>query len=196
MTSMHLIAGFMAVLLGAIIYVIPVHMVHQPILPLQNAIAGIAVLTGLAFITITIVFNKALRNKKNNNLLRITEIVLFLALLIFTIINTWWMHAIYAAVGLLCITVTFYLELNAHKPEYITVDEKGVHLKKWNTKIIPWEEVKNFLIRHGNVTINLNNNTLYQYPAYQFSNLNKKEEMEQYAEKQIKLNAHKYQPDW
>lgn len=195
MTSMHLIAGFMAILLGALILAVP------PIMQLNFTVIRIplgilSIITGVIFIIVTIIANKKLANKKNNTILRVTELALFLVLISYTLLNTWWMHLAYATIGLLAIAITYFLELTAHKPEYITINETGVHMKKWKTKTIDWAEIKNFLIRHGNVTINLNNNTLYQFPAYDIKNINDKDEAEKFAKEKIEANKHRYQADW
>lgn len=195
MTSMHLIAGFMAILLGALILAVP------PIMQLNFTVIRIplgilSIITGVIFIIVTIIANKKLANKKNNSILRVTELALFIVLISYTLLNTWWMHLAYATIGLLAISVTYFLELTAHKPEYITINETGVHMKKWKTKTIDWAEIKNFLIRHGNVTINLNNNTLYQFTAYDIKNINDKDEAEKFAKEKIEANKHRYQADW
>lgn len=195
MTSMHLIAGFMAILIGAIILATPEHLVTK-LAVLRTPMVAVTLILGLAFIAITIIANKKLAQKKNNTLLRSIEIITFAVLIAFCLLNTWWMHAVYGLVGLITISITYMLEMSAHKPEYIKVNKVGITMKKWTNKTIAWSEVKNFLIRHGNVTINLKNNTFYQFPAFQFTQIENKETIEAYAKQQIDSNAHKYQADW
>ena len=195
MTSMHLISGFMFVLIGTVTLVIPEDIKSHLANILNNMSIGFIVF-GIAIVCITIAFNKALADNKKNSLLRIAELAGFIGLACICLYFQWWMPFIYAIIGIITVATTYYLELDAHKPEYIIVSEKGIELKRLNKKLIEWSEVKNFLIRHGNVTINLKNNTLYQYNAYNFKNISNKEVIESFAQVQIDLNAHKYEPEW
>lgn len=192
---MHLISGFMFVLIGAITLVIPENIKSHLADILNNVSIGFIVF-GIVIVCITIAFNKALADKKKNGLLRIAELAGFGILAGVCLSFQWWMPFIYAVIGIITVATTYYLELNAHKPEYIMVSEKGIELRRLNKKLIAWSEVKNFLIRHGNVTINLKNNTLYQYNAYDFKNISNKEIIESFAQAQIEQNAHKYEAEW
>lgn len=195
MTSMHLIAGFMFVLIGAVTLAVP-ETIKANLAKTLNNISGGFIALGIAIVLITIIFNKKLAGKNKNSLLRITEIMGFVILSIISISFYWWMPFIYAVIGILTVTITYYLELNAHKPEYITLSERGVEMKRLSKKTIAWSEVRNFLIRHGNVTINLKNNTLYQYNAYNFKEIKDKEIIESFAQQQIDKNAHKFEAEW
>lgn len=195
MTSMHLIAGFMTALLGAIILALPeeLKLWNKHVI---NTISSSYIIIGFLIVIVTISINKRLQNKSTNNIFRSIESTLFLVISILCLIQKWWAPLAYAVVGLGVVMVTWYLELIAHKPEYITINEKEINIKRMTSKEIDWAEVKNFLVRHGNVTINLKNNTLYQFAIHNPKELNNKETLEQFAQHQIESNAHKYQQDW
>lgn len=195
MTSMHLIAGFMFVLIGAVTLAVP-EAIKSDLATVLNIISGSFIGLGTLIVAITIIFNKKLANKDKNSALRIIELIGFVSIGIICISFQWWMPFVYAFIGILSVTVTYYLELNAHKPEYIILSEEGIEMKRLTRKNIEWSEVKNFLIRHGNVTINLKNNTLYQFNAYNFKNISDKEVMESFAQDLIDKNAHKYIAEW
>src|SRR5690606_12858470 len=137
MTSMHLIAGFMIILLGAITLAVP-----EPLkllnINLLNTISSIYILLGFTVVLITIIFNKHLQKKTTNNSIRAIEIVLFLIISIVCLLQYWWAPLAYALIGLIVIAITWYLELIAHKPEYITINEQQISIKRMTTKEIDW----------------------------------------------------------
>jgi hypothetical protein len=194
-TSMHLISGFMFVLIGAVTLAIP-SSIKANLVDVLNIISGAYIGLGILIVSITIIFNKALANKNKNFLLRLIEIIGFGIIATVCILYLWWMPFVYALIGIITVSITYYLELNAHQPEYIHITENGIYLKRLNKKHIEWSEVKNLLIRHGNITINLKNNTLYQYNAYNFKDIQNKEAIELFAQTQIDSNAHKYIAEW
>lgn len=192
---MHLVAAFMLILLSVFLIAIP-----EPIKTTTNAsinvLFGLFIVLGILIAFITIVYNKLLANKKNNNIVRFIEISSFAVIAIIATRYQWWVPLVYAALCIVTISIVFYLERNANKPEYVEINETGIILKRINKKLIPWSEVKNLLVRHGNVTINLKNNTLYQYNAFEFKNITNKDEIEAFAAQQIVAHQHKYQEDW
>jgi len=195
MTSMHIIAGFMFVLLGAITWAVPNTFKGDKVNLLQQS-SGIFTLAGIAIVIVTIILNKQLSKKILNSTLRVIELILFIIVAIYCTQVVWYMPLIYACIGILTVGVTFYLELNAHKPEYIKINKEGIHLKRGNVKQIKWKEVKNFLVRHGNVTINLRNNKLYQFTVHSFKQVEAKIDMEQLAKQYIDANEKDYEADW
>lgn len=195
MTSMHLISGFMFVLLGAVTWAVPNEMKAEK-LDILNTFSTLITIIGLVIVAVTIFLNKILSRKGFNTLMRIVELSLFLIITIYATQAVWYMTLIYAGVGFLTVSVTLYLELNAHKPEYIKIDQKGIHLKRGNRKLIEWKETKNFLVRHGNVTVNLRNNKLYQFQVHSFKKLENKETIEKLAKRYIDEHEKDYQPEW
>lgn len=194
-TSMHLIAGFMFILIGSVTLAVPEN-IKKSFTGFLNAVSTSYIFLGIGIVLITIIWNRRLSIQRNNTLLRFTEIIGFLIIGSICGIHLWWMPMIYAIIGIITVATTYYLELTANRPEYIELNEKGIVMKRLNKKIIAWSEVKNFLIRHGNVTINLKNNTLYQFNAYNFKNITNKENIEAFAQQQIDTNAHKYVEEW
>ncbi len=195
--SMHLMAGFMYMLLGAITWVIPDAFKENQNNFLNN-IGLIYVGLGLLFLIITIVLSKKINtNKSFNTALRILEIALFLPILIYSLYKSWYLPAIYGGLGIASTLFAWYLESNKEQPNYVFLSENGVQLSRFmRNSFVPWHEVNRLIIRHGNITIDCRNNKLFQYTIHNYKDVINKEDIELFALKMIEKHKDKYDANW
>lgn len=194
-TSMHLIAGFMYIILGIFIWAVPNIIKNDPDEIISWIYQGYTIL-GVLLVLWTIFFNKKLNKPTINIPVRIIEILLFAIILFISLSKQWWVPMAYSGVGILAVILTLRNEINATKPEYVTINENLVLLPQNINNQIKWQDLRNFLLKHGNVTIDKRNNKLIQYSIKNPKAIHNLQEIENFAKQQIELNKHKYQADW
>lgn len=196
-TSMHLIAGFMYILIAATTWVVINTIIKTSLMQMLNNLSYCYLFAGISIIIITIAANNKLNKPSFNITLRIIEIVLFLIIFLLSWKQNWMMIAVYGLIGIIAITITFINEIRANKPVFIHIDTKGVMLPYKMKKQLEWENINNLILKHGNFTINTKQNVLIQHPL-KHNKLSKDQLqlIEAFAKKQIDMNQHKYKPDW
>lgn len=194
-TSMHLIAGFMYIILGIFIWAVP-NLIKNDTDALVGYIYQGYTIIGVILVLITIFLNKKLGKPSVNVSIRIIEVILFAFVALISFYKQWWVPFSYSGVGILAVLLTLRNEINASKPEYVTINENLVALPQNINNQIKWQDLRNFLLKHGNVTIDKRNNKLIQYSIKNPKAISNLQEIEDFAKKQIELNKDKYQADW
>lgn len=192
-TAMHIMVAIIFILLGAITSSLPKNVsisidIYIPIYGYILLFSGI-VITG-----ITIFKNKKIIQGKANKFLRYYELIILLSVLIYTLMKKLYLPFTYAATTLLGVIFAIVWEQYGKKEHFVIIDEKGVSIPKFmRVKIIPWRNIKRFLLKHGLITIDCRNNTLFQYKKLEKVD---KEKIQKYVEEKIAENAEKYDADW
>lgn len=203
-TAMHLIAGFLLIVMGLITFVTPyaLGVIHSSANPVQKPqltfinFSGLAyALFGLLLIIITTFFNKKVIQTKANFPLRILEIIAFLSILFYSLIQKWYLPAAYSGAALTGIILAYFLEKSGQAPRFILINERGIKIPGRNGDIL-WQNIKAVIFRHNVITVDCKDNKLFQLTFFKETINEKLPLIETFAKKNIETKAHLYQEDW
>lgn len=195
-TAFHIIAAILLIVIGFITVITPFSLnvmltpegsSRQNIIGFSwvNYFGYILGFIGIAILIVSMFFNKKYLQKRNNIIIRIIEIICFSLILIYCIIEKYYLPAVYAAVALIGIILAYYLENADQKEIKITVEETGVCLKsnikesKWK-----WTEIEFFILKHNVITINTTEEKMYQFVIEPYNEIS--ETINNYAAQKIK----------
>lgn len=196
-TGMHLMAGFLLLVMGFITWLVPDKVKQEQQLLLN--IAGILCsLFGLSIVFISIFLNKRIIQGKGNFILRIAEAGVLGAIIIYSLLQQWYLPAAYSGAGLLGIILAYYWEKNGKKTRTALFNDEGITIPGLGRKTrMRWQELNRILLRHHILTVDCHDNKLFQLPIDRNRQLNfDKEEFEQYCTLQIAAKKHLQQKDW
>jgi|SRR5690606_17222493 len=196
-TAIHLMAGLLLLVIGAITWAVPGSLKAENNL-LLNSVGILYMVFGIGLLFICIFLNKRFIQSRSNFILRIVEIFLFLPILIYSIIQKWYLPAAYAAVALLSIIFAYYWEKKGEQIKLAIINENGVRLPlNGNIRQLDWSNINKLMMRHNILTVDCTNNKLIQLNIQKHDN--KKEEspaVEQFSAAQIVLHKNKATEDW
>ncbi len=203
-TAFHIFSGILFIVIGAVAFLSPLVMGvatanrEKPEISFHfiNWIGFAYVLLGFAITLITIVWNKKVLQPKGNMLLRITEITGLALIIIYSIIQQWWLPAAYSGAGLVGLIFGLYFEYGSVAQKYLVLDDSGIIIQKpgMNRKIL-WQDIKNIIYKNNIFTIDCRNNKLYQFFVNETAPAEKNPVI-LFAMNQIKEKEHLYKPDW
>lgn len=204
--AFHMIAAIILVVMGFITFITPFSLnIYQAG---QNDTQFIEMtwvhymgllisIIGLGIIILTIFFNKKIIQKNKNVLVRIIEIVCFLPILVYCILNEWYLPAAYSGAALLGILFALYLEKKQESNRIIEINDKGIQLKTSSKDTIwKWYQLEHFVIKHNVITLRTTDKKLYQFISEQ-KQINEDQMIIQYAQKNIENNIpNRQNNDW
>ena len=195
-TGMHLMAGFLLIVMGLLTWLVPNSVKQQEFAFLNYAGLAIALL-GVIIVFVCIFLNKKIIQTKANLVLRILEISSLALILLYSLYQKWYLPAGYSAVALLGIILAFYWEKTGKRNRVAIFSDSGVHIPGLGKDTdLPWQAVKQILLRHNILTVDCMNNKLYQLLlAEQTTDINK-EEFETFCRFQIEAKKHLYKTEW
>lgn len=195
-TGMHLMAGFLLIVMGLLTWLVPNSVKQQEFAFLNYAGLAIALL-GVIIVFVCIFLNKKIIQTKANLTLRIAEISSLVLILLYSLYQKWYLPAGYSAAALLGIILAFYWEKTGKQNRVAIFSDSGVHIPGLGKDTdLPWQAVKQILLRHNILTVDCMNNKLYQLLlAEQTTDINK-EEFETFCRFQIEAKKHLYKTEW
>jgi len=195
-TGMHLMAGFLLIVMGMLTWLVP-NSVKQQEFDFLNY-AGLAyALFGLVIVVVCIGFNKKIIQTKANLVLRFLEVISLGAILAYALFQKWYLPAGYSAAALLGIVLAFYWEKTGKQNRIASFTDDGVRIPGLGKKSeTAWQDIKRIILKHDILTVDFKDNKLYQLQlATQKEELNK-DEFETYCHFQIEAKNHLHKQDW
>lgn len=196
-TGMHLMAGFLLLVMGFLTWIVP-NSVKQQEFDFLNAIGIGYALFGLAIIIICIFFNKKIIQSPANFVLRIMEVLSLAPILLYSLLQEWYLPAAYSGAALLGIILAYYWEKNGKKSRIAIFNDAGVKVQGLGRKSeIAWQDLTRVLLRHHVLTLDCKDNKLFQLnlERSQSTTINR-EDFEAYCKIQIEAKKHLYRADW
>jgi hypothetical protein len=167
-TSLHLMTGFGLLGVGAFTCILGntywIQKSFQQLLISASILGSILIVYSLFVLYFTFFKNKLLANNKVNLTFKtLHKLICGAAALIF-LLSQWWLAGGITIILALANLVSRIVALKAQKPLLVTIDEMGITLPAISRKsFLAWEQVEKVIIKHGNITIDCVNNTLYQW---------------------------------
>ena len=199
-TFSHLMAAFLLIIMGAVRATIIKALAETKAALVKSdiffGVSGTYDLAGIIILFITIKYNKQITQKRSNSTkLRIFEILLLLPILIYCLMEQWYVPAAYAGIGIFGILYAFYYEFSSVKDKIVTIDDKGINNPQARTNFLAWEKVLRLIVRHQILTIEAQGNKLYQYDLQAGQSIDVAS-IEAFAAKRIKEEKKVIKNDW
>jgi hypothetical protein len=197
-TGMHLMAGFLLIVMGMFTWLVPNDIKQEEFIFLNWAGLSYAFL-GIAIVIICIFFNKRIIQTKANFTLRILEVCALTLVLIYSLMQKWYLPAGYSGAALLGIILAFYWEKSGKQSRVATVHDDGLHIPRLGrNNLLLWQDINRVLFRHNILTIDCKDNRLIQLTVENTSpnGIVNKEEFEQYCYKKIEEKKDLRKEDW
>lgn len=193
-TALHLMVGFLLIVMGWVTWLVPVS-IKSIRYAFLDTISLVYIAFGGFLLFVSVFLNKKIIQGKSNLLIRLLEVIALLPVLIYSLVQHWYLPAAYSTAAFIGVAFAYLWEKSAGKKAQVTIDETGVHLPYFNGKTIRWPEVERFIIKYGILTVDCRDNHLYQYeiqaitPDLASNILN-------FTEKSIEKSKHLYKADW
>jgi len=193
---MHLMAGFLLLVMGFLTWLVPDSVKQQEFSFLNNA--GLAYsLLGLAILVICIFFNKKVLQGRGNFMLRVLELAALTPVIIYSLIQKWYLPAAYSGAAFIGIVLAYYLEKNGKKSRIAVFNDEGAHIPGLGSKShMPWKDLERVLMRHRILTIDCKDNKLFQLDIETVPGNFSAEDFEAYCKVQVEAKKHLYKSDW
>lgn len=195
-TGMHLMAGFLLIAMGLFTWLVP-NSVKQKEFDFLNYAGLVIALIGLIIVFVCIFFNKKIIQTKANLALRLLEISSLALILFYSLYQKWYLPAGYSAVALLGIILAFYWEKTGKRNKIARFTDQGIHIPGLGKNTdLPWQAIRQILLRHNILTVDCRDNKLYQLLLAQEQSIINKDEFETYCRFQIEAKKHLLKTDW
>lgn len=196
-TALHLMIGFLLLLMGVVTWMVPSSIKTDSFAFLN--IAGIAYAAfGLCLILVSVFFNRRLiQNPSGNQLLRIIEALVLLSILVYTLLQKWYLPFGYSAAALLVIVFAYLWEKDAQSAKVVTISERGVYIPGFfKSQNLPWQDISRVIIKHAILTIDCQNNHLYQFSVTDITADDSEEPLSVFSMRMIAAHKHLPKSDW
>lgn len=195
-TGMHLMAGFLLIVMGLFTWLVP-NSVKQKEFDFLNYAGLVIALLGLIIVFVCIFFNKKIIQTKANLALRLLELSSLTLILLYSLYQKWYLPAGYSAIALLGIILAFYWEKTGKRNKVATFTDEGVHIPGLGKNTdLPWQAIRQILLRHNVLTVDCRDNKLYQLLLAEGQSIINKEEFETYCHFQIEAKKHLLKAEW
>lgn len=195
-TGMHLMAGFLLIVMGFLTWLVP-NAVKQEEFDFLNWVGLAYAFFGVAILIICIFFNKRIIQTKANFTLRILEVFSLAPILVYSLIQKWYLPAGYSAAALLGIILAFYWEKAGKQKRIATFDDNGLHLPRvGKNSQLAWQDITRVLLRHNILTIDCKDNKLFQFTLEPSGKQINSEEFEAYCRIQMEAKRHLHKANW
>lgn len=124
----------------------------------------VLIVTGLVILAVAMFRNKWLRRPANNTMFRLVELSACSAVAVYAAWSEAWVLA--GIFGVLSATILFAYsaEKNISGALTLRIDDAGIRLPNLGRRRnIRWTEAETVILRHGTITVNCVDNTLYQW---------------------------------
>lgn len=189
-------AGFLLIVMGLLTWMVP-DSVKQKDFSFLNY-AGLAyAFFGLFVVIVSIFFNKKIIQTRANLILRFLEICSLLPILIYSLYQSWYLPAVYSTAALIGILLAFYWEKAGKQNRLATFNDNGVQIPGLGKNSeLPWQAVKQVLLRHNILTLDCMDNKLYQLTVSKQQTSIDKAAFEIFCHFQIEAKKHLYKAEW
>ncbi len=195
-TGMHLMAGFLLVVMGVVTWLVP-NSLKQQRFDFLNWVGLAYALFGFALLIACTFFNRKMTRTKANFTLRILEALALAPIVIYSLLHKWYLPAAYSAAALLGIAFAFYWEKAGKQSRLAIFDDDGVQLPRLGKKDkILWQDITRVLLRHNILTVDCKNNKLFQLTTEKKEPSINKEAFEAYCKMQAEAKSHLYKATW
>lgn len=184
-TALHLMSAFAIIGTGAVFYFFSMYLKWWG--------AGLLV-AGIILLLLTITRNKWMMKPEVNRTFRIIELMAALCIASYCALNAMWVPTAMFAILSIVILMAFAWERGSGE-QFIFVSEEGIKLPFSSRKrFIDWRDVDSVLYRYGTLTVECDENKLYQW------NIKKarfeREQFESFCAGQAEKHKGKRVADW
>ncbi len=184
-TALHLLSAFAIIGTGSIFYFFSMYMKWWG--------AGLLALGGLLLI-LTVARNKWLMKPEVNRAFRIVELIVALCIASYMAMNGMWVPVGMFGILSVVILLAFVWERGSGE-QYVYVTEEGIKLPMSSRKrFIEWRNVDSVLYRYGTLTVECDENKLYQWSIKKARF--EKEQFENFCKQQAEKHKGKRVADW
>ena len=195
-TGMHLMAGLLLIVMGLLTWLVP-NAVKQEEFAFLNWVGLGYAFFGVAILVICIFFNKSVIQTKANFTLRVLEVVSLAPILVYSLLQKWYLPAGYSAAALLGIVLAFYWEKSGKQKRVATFSDAGLHIPRLGKNSdLAWQDITRVLLKHNILTIDCRDNKLFQFTVDNLENTVKQEEFEGYCRIQIEAKKQFHKAAW
>lgn len=196
-TALHLMVGFLLLLMGVVTWGIPSAIKTESFAFLDMAGIAYAVF-GLCLILVSVFFNRrVIQNPGGNQLLRVIETLVLLSILAYTLLQKWYLPFGYSLAALLVIVFAFLWEKDAQSEKVVLVSERGVYIPGFfKSQNLPWQDISRVMIKHSILTVDCHNNHLYQFAVTDVAADEPEEPLSVFSMRMIAAHKHLPKSDW
>jgi hypothetical protein len=119
--------------------------------------------TGLVLLSLTMFRNKWVISKKINPAIRISELLISLAIVTYVTTQQWKFPMVMFWALSAALLFAIYWERKSGNTIFVHVDDDGLRLPVVRRRVIPWSDVELIVYRFGTITINCTDNHLFQW---------------------------------
>lgn len=197
-TALHLMIGFLLFLMGTVTWLVPASVKTEKFAFLD--VAGILYsIFGLLLVIVSVFFNrKVIQVPARNLALRTIEILVLLSILIYTLLQKWYLPMAYTLAALLAITFAYFWEKNAQADSVIRLNKDGIFVPGvFRSMTFQWQDVSRVVLRHAVLTIDCHDNRLYQFDVSKVApNEATPESFHNFCSKMIEAHKDLPRSDW
>jgi hypothetical protein len=193
-TALHLMVGFLLIVMGFVTWLVPGSLKRIEYAFLDT-ISLIYIAFGCFLLLVSVFFNKKIIQGKSNLFIRFLEVLALLPILIYSLMQKWYLPAAYSTAAFIGIAFAYLWEKSAGRKVQVVVTDTGVHLPYFSGKTLKWPEIERFIIKHGVLTVDCRDNHLYQYEI-QATDPRIIASILTFAEQNIARSKHLYDTDW
>lgn len=197
-TALHLMIGFLLFMMGLVTWSVPLTM-KTARFAFLDVVGILYSVFGFCLVVVSVFFNKRVIQKSRwNQLLRVIEILVLLSILIYTVIQKWYLPVAYSSAALLVIVFAFWWERNAGQESIIQINKGGIAIPKFLGKtFLKWQQVSHIVLRHSVLTIDCLDNRLYQLSITKVEpEATSMEKFESFCSEMIQAHEHLREEEW
>jgi hypothetical protein len=196
--ALHLIVSFVLIASGAFAFLYQYFLTNIPPekrvkvieMPFSLQWGAFILLAGFALLALIIFKNSLLMNQSKNVMFRIVELLVMVGFGAFAVINSYWMPAAIFGIVAGAIVFSLFWEGSRDNTLYIDINERGIKLPITSRRRqLSWEEINQVLFRFGILTIDCEDNRLFQWNIRETAL--DKEKFEQFCKEQVRKCASK-----
>lgn len=197
-TALHLMIGLLLFMMGFVTWSIPAS-IKTNRFAFLDVVGIIYSVLGISLILISIFFNRRIvQSASGNRVLRILEILILFSILLYTIIQKWYLPIAYSSAALLAIIFAFFWEKNADTDKIIQINTSGIIIPNFfRNQVLKWQDIDHVVLRHSVLTIDCRNNHLFQFDTGKASQeITCPETIEDFCKKMIEEHKSLPKNDW
>ncbi|RYZ56122.1 MAG: hypothetical protein EOP49_01180 [Sphingobacteriales bacterium] len=155
---------------------------------LPAAAGAVIILAGLALVGVLVFRNHLVTDRKTGAAIKTAQLITLIVFCAFAFSYRFFIPGTIYCLIALSLVFSFLWEYTAEDQLYLTVDDKGIRLPVSSRKrLLRWGEIKQVMLKFGIITIDCNDNRLFQWniTPSAFNN----EDLQQFCDKNIKACA-------
>lgn len=196
-TALHLMMGFLFFMMGLFTWLVPSAIKTERFVFLNLIGLGYA-LFGFILLLIAVFFNRRIIQKPlPNKALRVIEAFALLPILVYALVQKWYLPFAYSLAALLAIMFAYFWERYAQKDQTIEISEKGIFIPRFfRSRVLNWQDVSRVILKHSILTIDCYDNRLFQSRVSSKWSRGSSDRFNEFSTDMIEAHKHLHRDDW